>query len=222
MFGMTQSATRAPLGNLSGGRSMMANIRSGRARAGSGTSVRGCASLGAKIVLWRPCGGLLNVVGETARHGGLLGWLILIICGRLAIRRANIAMATARAGTAALNERCCVRGAERGVRWGGSIDPDPVVVVIPHRHGKTEAARRIKAGLEDVRARYAAKLKVAEEKWEGDRLTFRAAVLGQTVVGTINVADDNARAEVKLTWFWSHMLKPAEDIIRQEGTQMLS
>ena len=102
------------------------------------------------------------------------------------------------------------------------MDPEPVIVVLAHRHGKAEATRRIKAGLEDVRTRYAAQLKVAEEKWEGDRLAFRAAVLGQTVVGTIDVADDNARAEVKLSWFWSHMLKPAEEIIRQEGTKMLS
>ena len=102
------------------------------------------------------------------------------------------------------------------------MESDPVVVVIPHRHGKAEAARRIKAGIEDARARYAAKLKVAEEKWEGDRLTFRAAVLGQTVNGTIDVGDDNARAEFKLTWFWAHMLKPAEELVRQEGTQVLS
>jgi hypothetical protein len=104
----------------------------------------------------------------------------------------------------------------------GSMETEPVVVVIPHHHGRAEATRRIKAGLEDVRTRYAAKLKVAEERWEGDRLTFRAAVLGQTVVGTIDVADDSARAEVKLTWFWSHMLAPAGEIIRQEGTRMLS
>jgi hypothetical protein len=102
------------------------------------------------------------------------------------------------------------------------MEAEPVVVVIPHHHGKADAARRIKAGLGDIRQRYGAQLKVAEEKWEGDRLTFRAAVLGQTVTGSIDVADDNARAEVKLTWFWSHMLKPAEEIIRQEGTKMLS
>ena len=102
------------------------------------------------------------------------------------------------------------------------MESEPVVVVIAHHHGKAEAVRRIKAGLDDARARYAAKLKVAEEKWEGDRLTFRAPVLGQTVTGAIDVAEDNARAEVRLTWFWSHMLKPAEEIIRQEGTQMLS
>jgi hypothetical protein len=102
------------------------------------------------------------------------------------------------------------------------MDPDPVVVVIPHRHGKAEATRRIKAGLEELRTRYGAKLKVAEENWQDDRLTYRATVLGQTVVGTIDVADESARAEAKLTWFMSHLLKPAEDILRQEGAKMLA
>ena len=58
---------------------------------------------------------------------------------------------------------------------------DPVVVTIPHHHGKAEATRRIKAGIEAMRARYTAQLKIAEEHWEGDRLRFRAAVLGQTI-----------------------------------------
>ena len=53
---------------------------------------------------------------------------------------------------------------------------DPVVVTLPHRQGKAEATRRIKAGIEALRARYTAQLKIAEENWEGDRLRFRALV----------------------------------------------
>jgi Putative polyhydroxyalkanoic acid system protein (PHA_gran_rgn) len=102
------------------------------------------------------------------------------------------------------------------------MELDPIVVTIPHRHGKAEAMRRVKAGIESARARYPAQLKVAEEKWEGDRLTFRAAALGQPVTGTIDIAEDNVRAEVRLSWFWGHMVKPAEALIQHEGTQMLS
>jgi hypothetical protein len=102
------------------------------------------------------------------------------------------------------------------------MDLAPIVVDIPHRHGKAEAARRIKAGLDAARTRYAAKLKVAEETWDGDRLTFRAAALGQPVTGTIEIGDDNVRAEIKLSWFWGHMVKPAEALIRGEGTRMLA
>ncbi len=98
---------------------------------------------------------------------------------------------------------------------------DPVVVTIPHRHGKTEAIRRIKAGIEGARVRYPAQLKIAEENWDGDTLHFRAAVLGQTITGTIGVAGDEVRAEVMLTWLMGHLVKPAETLIKREGEIML-
>ena len=99
---------------------------------------------------------------------------------------------------------------------------DPVVVVtIPHRHGKAEALRRVKAGLDDARKRYAAQLKVAEENWEGDRLRFRVAVLGQSLTGAIDIADDSVRTEVTLTWLMGHQVKPAEALIEKEGRAML-
>jgi Putative polyhydroxyalkanoic acid system protein (PHA_gran_rgn) len=99
---------------------------------------------------------------------------------------------------------------------------EPVVIVtIPHRHGKAEATRRIKAGLEQARSRYAAQLKVAEENWDGDRLRFRAAVLGQSITGSIDVADAEVRAEATLTWLMGHLVKPAEALIRREGERML-
>jgi hypothetical protein len=98
---------------------------------------------------------------------------------------------------------------------------DPVVVTIPHRHGKTEATRRIR-GTEDVRAHYPAQLKIAEENWEGDRLRFRAAVLCQTITGAIDVAADEVRTEAMLTWLMGHLVKPAEALIKHEGELILN
>jgi hypothetical protein len=99
---------------------------------------------------------------------------------------------------------------------------DPIIVTLPHGHGRAEAVRRIKAALDEGRARYPAQLKVAEENWDGDCLRFRAAVLGQTVTGTIDIADDHVRAEVLLTWLMGHLVKPAEALIRQEGERALN
>ena len=98
---------------------------------------------------------------------------------------------------------------------------NPIVVTIAHRHGKPEAARRIKAGLDSARTRYAEKLKIAEEKWDGDHLVFRAAVLGQTVTGKIDIGDDQVRAEVSLTWLMEHLTKPAEALMKEEGERAL-
>jgi hypothetical protein len=100
---------------------------------------------------------------------------------------------------------------------------EPIVsVTLAHQLGKAEAARRIKSGLGDVRTRYTAQLKVPEESWEGDRLRFRAAVLGQSVTGTIEIADDSVRAEVTLTWLMGHLVKQAEALMKSEGERMLA
>jgi Putative polyhydroxyalkanoic acid system protein (PHA_gran_rgn) len=98
----------------------------------------------------------------------------------------------------------------------------PIVVDIPHRHGKAEATRRIKAAIDEARTREAAKFKVAEEHWDGDRLSFRIALLGQPCTGAIDIGDDSARAEVKLSWYASHLTKPAQAYIQQEGARILS
>ena len=49
----------------------------------------------------------------------------------------------------------------------------------------------------------------------------RAAVLGQTITGTIDIADDRVRTEVALTWLMGHLVKPAEALIKREGELML-
>jgi hypothetical protein len=102
------------------------------------------------------------------------------------------------------------------------MDVTPIVVVVPHRHGRAEAIRRLKAAIEDAQIREAAKFKIAEENWEGDRLSFRIVLLGLPCTGTIDIGEDSARAEVKLSWYQSHMTRPAEAFIQQQGSQILS
>ena len=48
----------------------------------------------------------------------------------------------------------------------------PLVVSIPHRLGREEASRRLKAGLTRA-ASSVPVLKVDEERWDGDRMVFR-------------------------------------------------
>jgi hypothetical protein len=99
---------------------------------------------------------------------------------------------------------------------------DPIIkLTLPHAHGKAEAIRRIKAAIVDACARYPAHLKMAEEEWQGDRLRFRVAALGQPITGTIDVADNEVRAEVRLTWLMGHQVEPAEKLLRQEGERAL-
>jgi hypothetical protein len=102
------------------------------------------------------------------------------------------------------------------------MDILPIVIVVPHRQSKAEATRRLKTAIADAQIREAAKFKITEEKWDGNRLSFRIVLLGLPCTGTIDVGDDSAKAEVKLSWYQSHLTKSAEIFIQQRGLQILS
>jgi hypothetical protein len=97
----------------------------------------------------------------------------------------------------------------------------PLVVQIPHRLGREEAARRIKSGFGAARANYSAFLTFHEESWTGDRLTFNVSALGQTASGVLDVADDHLRLEVRLPWLLAKLAEKITPAIRKEGTLLL-
>jgi hypothetical protein len=97
----------------------------------------------------------------------------------------------------------------------------PLVVSIPHRLGREEAARRLKGGL----ARAAASvpvLSVDEERWEGDRMFFRVRAIGQAASGQVDVAEDHVRLEVTLPWLLQRFAQMAQTAIRERGRLLLT
>jgi hypothetical protein len=97
----------------------------------------------------------------------------------------------------------------------------PVVVTIPHRLGREEAARRLKAGFGNVRSSFGEKFVVLKDEWVGDHLDFSASLLGQTTTGTVDVADDHVRLEVQLPWVLSLLANKAKELVRRQGQLML-
>ena len=98
---------------------------------------------------------------------------------------------------------------------------DPLVVMIPHRLGKAEAAGRIKAGLGRAEAEFARLITLEEQDWSGDRLTFRVKSLGQRASGIIEVYDGAVRLEVTLPWLLARFAHAAQRVIGQKGQLML-
>ncbi len=96
----------------------------------------------------------------------------------------------------------------------------PIIVSIPHRLGKEEALRRLKPGLTGAAASFPV-LKVDEEIWSGDRLTFRVRALGQAAAGTVDVADDHVKLEVTLPWLLQKFAEIAQTAIRARGKLLL-
>jgi putative polyhydroxyalkanoate system protein len=97
----------------------------------------------------------------------------------------------------------------------------PISVELQHRLGKDEALQRLKSGLARLVAKYPAELAVGEEKWTGDGLQFRVAILGQTTTGAIKVGERDVRVDVALSWLMAHQAGAAEAMIKREGAAML-
>ncbi len=96
----------------------------------------------------------------------------------------------------------------------------PVVVSIPHKLGREEAARRLKTGLERMHGSFGG-LSFSEQTWTDDRLQFRASALGQTAAGAIDVADDHVRIELHLPWFLAALAEKAKALMQQQGRILL-
>jgi hypothetical protein len=97
----------------------------------------------------------------------------------------------------------------------------PLIVSIPHRLGKDEAIRRLKRGLDVATSKLAQVFSVQEEAWLGDRLQFRIVAMGQTAVGTIDVAEDHARLEVTLPWLLAQLADKIQRAVQTQGMLML-
>ncbi len=96
-----------------------------------------------------------------------------------------------------------------------------LVVTLPHNLGKTEAIRRLTSGLASAAIQFGPFLKIDEETWRGDQLSFRVMALRQQVAGTIEVGEENVRLEVVLPWILATLAFRAKSLIQQQGTLLL-
>ena len=97
----------------------------------------------------------------------------------------------------------------------------PLIISIPHRLGRQEAARRIKNGLSTARTNYSSFVNIHEESWTGDRVAFNISALGQSATGIMDVADDHIRLEVTLPWLLAQIAEKLTPAIRKEATLLL-
>ena len=97
----------------------------------------------------------------------------------------------------------------------------PLVVSIPHRLGKAEAVRRLKAGLSSAQTDFKHVFTVQEETWVGDSLTFRISALGQAASGIIDVREDHVQMELQLPWLLHQIVEKAQGLIRKRGQLLL-
>ena len=72
----------------------------------------------------------------------------------------------------------------------------PITVSIPRQLGRAEARRRIETGFPKIS--HLLPDGICSQRWDGDRLIFGVAAMGQTVNGVITVADAAVAMEIEL------------------------
>lgn len=95
-----------------------------------------------------------------------------------------------------------------------------VTVTIPHELGRPEARRRVEAGFDDL-SRHLGGLGAVSKTWEGDRLNFAFAAMGQAVSGSVDVADHGIRLEVLLPNLLAMMAGKLKGRLQKEGQLLL-
>jgi hypothetical protein len=98
---------------------------------------------------------------------------------------------------------------------------EPLVVVIPHSLGKDEAARRIKDGVARAKTEFAYLIRIDNDVWDGDRLSFAASALTQHAHGVIDVYEGAVRLEVTLPWLLARFAHAVQRVVGQRGQLML-
>lgn len=97
----------------------------------------------------------------------------------------------------------------------------PLVVTIPHQLGAVEAQRRLQTGIEQLKEQYAGKFAVLDNHWTGPHLDFRVSAIGQTVSGTLDVAEDNVTLALTLPWVLAVLAQKAQALIQSKGQLLL-
>ena len=100
----------------------------------------------------------------------------------------------------------------------------PVTVNIPHQLGKTEARRRIEEGFGRLRQQMTGGFGAVvafQERWEGDRLHFEGAALGQKMTGRLDVLADLVRVELDLPEILVAMAELIAGRLQKEGQKLL-
>jgi hypothetical protein len=98
----------------------------------------------------------------------------------------------------------------------------PITVDIPHQLGRAEARRRIERGFAKVMRQLPVGDGACRERWDGDRLTFSVAVIGQTVGGTVDVLDAMVSINIELPGLLGTIASGLEGRLQQAGQILLT
>ena len=96
-----------------------------------------------------------------------------------------------------------------------------LTITIPHQLGRAEAKRRIGEQASRLQGQHGGLFERVEQRWEGDVLHFLVAAVGQSVSGTLRVAEQDVHLEVALPWMLALLAGTVKKQIEQQGRDLL-
>ncbi|HEV2294938.1 MAG TPA: polyhydroxyalkanoic acid system family protein [Tepidisphaeraceae bacterium] len=94
-------------------------------------------------------------------------------------------------------------------------------ITIPHRLSRDEARTRIQNTLAGLKTQHAARLAQVDERWTGDHMDFRLAVMGQAVTGRVDVRESVVDLAIDLPWILAMFAEKVRGEVQREGTKLL-
>jgi hypothetical protein len=99
----------------------------------------------------------------------------------------------------------------------------PITVSIPHQLGRAEAHRRIEDGFAQMLHQLpGGGTGHVAQSWDGDRLSFSASALGQTVRGVIDVHDSDVAMELELPGILGAIAQGLKGRLQKAGQLLLT
>jgi len=96
----------------------------------------------------------------------------------------------------------------------------PLTVSLPHSLGAAEARRRIEQGMGDLLGRFGDGAAMTQS-WNGDRMDFSAAMMGQTISGWLNVLEDAVELHVLLPGIFGMIAGKIRGEVERRGRVLL-
>jgi len=98
----------------------------------------------------------------------------------------------------------------------------PISVSIPHQLVRAEARKRIDEGFADLSRHLGGAAGALDKRWDGDRLSFSLTSVGQSITGSVTVADAVVIVEVLLPGFLAMIAGKVRGTLQKEGQLLLT
>jgi len=97
-----------------------------------------------------------------------------------------------------------------------------ISLTIPHKLTQAEVRSRIQKGISDAQRDHAGKFSKLEHNWNENHLDFNVGILGQSVIGAVDVNPADVVVHIDLPWMLAAFADKIRPQIKAQADKMLA